>query len=65
MRATLTKKYVTFSLEMELTFTYSSGWNEPSIETNAKLENFDITGEWTGNYTAAEVVEQYLLIFQR
>lgn len=51
--ATLTKKYVTFSLEMELTFTYSSGWNEPSIETNAKLENLDITGEWTGNYTAA------------
>lgn len=38
---------------MELTFTYSSGWNEPSIETNAKLENLDITGEWTGNYTAA------------
>lgn len=50
--ATLTKKYVTFSVEMELTFTYSSGWNEPSIETNAKLENLDITGEWTGNYTA-------------
>jgi len=51
--ATLTKKYATFSVEMELTFTYSSGWNEPSIETNAKLENLDITGEWNGNYTAA------------
>lgn len=50
--ATITKKYATFSVDMELTYTYTDGWNEPEIETAATLENVDITGEWTGKYTA-------------